>query len=250
MVSGSFKSQRTIMQLPDFIPSEVTFNNYASLVSPLYPYLATGIKNGLIVTTITSFLSLALGSLAAYGLSQFRYRGSNVILLAIMGTQIFPGVVLILAFYVFMKDLNLLNTYQSLIISYTSFTLPFTIWLLKGFFDGLPRELIDAVIVDGGSRLTALRYVALPLIAPGMMATFMFIFLVSWDEFLFSFTLTTTNDMRTMAPSLIMSFFNMYYYSWGPMMAASVAVSIPVFIMFLFLQRYLIQGLTAGAVKG
>ena len=149
-----------------------------------------------------------------------------------------------------MKELHLLNSYSGLIISYTSFTLPFAIWMLKGFFDGLPRELFDAVEIDGGTRLSALRYVALPLIAPGMMATFMFIFLVAWDEFLFSLTLTSTNEMRTMAPALIMTFFTRYNYRWGPMMAASVVVSIPVFAMFLFLQRYLIQGLTAGAVKG
>ena len=250
MVVGSFKSQRVIMDLPGFVPGEVTLDNYIALLSPLFPFLSTGIKNGLIVTITTSFLTLFLGSLAAYGLSQFRYRGSNVILLAIMATQIFPGVVLVLAFYIFIKELHLLNTHFALIISYTSFTLPFAIWLLKGFFDGLPEELIDAVQIDGGTRLSALRYVALPLIAPGMMATFMFVFLVAWDEFLFSLTLTTTNEMRTMAPALIMTFFTRYNYRWGPMMAACVVVSIPVFVMFLFLQRYLIQGLTAGAVKG
>jgi multiple sugar transport system permease protein len=250
MVAGSFKPQNYIMELPGIIPHSPTLANYTSLPSPLFPFLGIGLKNGLIVTLSTAVLSLFVSSLAAYGISQFRFRGNNLVLLGIMATQIFPGVVLVLAFYIFYAELHLLNTYQGLILAYTSFTIPFAVWLLKSFFDDLPVELIDAVQVDGGSRLQALRYVALPLVAPGLLATFMFVFLVAWDEFLFSLTLTTTNEMRTMAPALIMTFFMRYNYRWGPMMAASVVVGLPVLVMFFFLQRYLVKGLTTGAVKG
>lgn len=250
MVVGSFKTQATIMDLPGLWPTEITLSNYTQLLSPLYPFLVTGVKNGLIVTLATACVCLPISTLAAYGLSRFRFSGQHSILLGIMGTQIFPGVVLVLSFYIFYGELGWLNTYFGLVLAYTGFTIPFAVWLLKGFFDDLPEELIDAVLIDGGTRLTALRLVALPLIMPGVLATFMFIFLVSWDEFLYSLTLTTTNDMRTMAPAIIMTFYSRYNYRWGPMMAASIVVSIPVLVMFLFLQKYLIKGLTAGAVKG
>jgi multiple sugar transport system permease protein len=251
MLIGSLKQQVHIMELPGLAPSltELTLRNFIELNSPLYPFIATGIKNGLIVASATTVISLFLSSLAAYGLSQFRFKRQDIVLLAIMGTQIFPGIVLILAIYIFYKELHLLNTYIGLVLAYTSFTLPFAIWLLKGFFDSIPSELIDAAQIDGGSRLSTLWHVALPLIMPGLLATSMFIFLIAWDEFLYSLTLTTTNEMRTMAPSLVMTFFTRYNYRWGPMMAASTIVALPVFIMFIFLQKYLVEGLTLGAVK-
>jgi len=250
MIVGSFKTQRTILDLPGLVPTEATLSNYTGLLSPLYPFLGTGIRNGLIVALATSVLSMAIGSLAAYGLSQFRFKGRPVIFLAIMGTQIFPGVVLVLALFIFYGELGLLNQYVGLILAFTSFAVPFAVWLLKGFFDDLPPDLIDAVLVDGGSYLTALRRVAIPLIVPGMLAAFMFVFLLAWDEFLFSLTLTTTNDMRTVAPAIIMTFYTRYNYRWGPMMAASVVISIPILVMFAFLQKHLLRALTHGAVKG
>jgi len=169
--------------------------------------------------------------------------------MGVLATQMFPGVVLLIAFYLFMTRLGLLNTYYALILAFSSFGLPFSIWMMKGFFDTLPKELEDAFQIDGGSRLAFVWRIGVPLVLPGVMATFVYTWLISWDEFLFSLTLTNSQEMRTMPTALIMSFVGEFSYKWGEMMAAAVVVSIPVFLMFVFLQRYVVQGLTHGSVK-
>ncbi len=248
MVSTSLKPNDIIINLPpEWVPSKVTASHYTGLVEK--PLLWTGIRNGFIVSTSTALVCVILGSLAGYGVSRYPFRYSGLALVGVLATQMFPGVVLLISFYLFMTQLGLLNSYYALILAFSSFGLPFSIWMMKGFFDTLPKELEDAFQVDGGSRLSFIWRIGIPLVLPGVMATFVYTWLISWDEFLFSLTLTNSQEMRTMPTALIMSFVGEFSYKWGEMMAAAVVVSLPVFLMFVFLQRYVVQGLTHGAVK-
>ena len=248
MLSTSLKPNDIIINLPpEWVPSKITTSHYTNLAEK--PLLWAGIRNGFIVSTSTALVCVILGSLAGYGISRYPFRHSGLALMGVLATQMFPGVVLLISFYLFMTRLGLLNTYYALILAFSSFGLPFSIWMMKGFFDTLPKELEDAFQIDGGSRLAFVWRIGVPLVLPGVMATFVYTWLISWDEFLFSLTLTNSQEMRTMPTALIMSFVGEFSYKWGEMMAAAVVVSIPVFLMFVFLQRYVVQGLTHGSVK-
>lgn len=167
-----------------------------------------------------------------------------------LSAQMFPWALLLISLYIFYIKFRLLNTYFGLILAHTTFALPLTIWIIKGYFDTIPKELEESAYIDGCSRMRALVQVILPLAKPGVTAAGIYIFLFSWNDFLFGLTLTTQDTMRILSPGIVLQFVGEFEYRWVEMMASSLVVTLPIVILFLFFQKYFIQGLTAGAVKG
>lgn len=207
--------------------------------------------NSAIVAICATALALTLGTLAAYALARFRlpYRLDRKLALWILSTRMFPAIVTAVPVFLIMRDFGLLNTQLSLIIVYTGFNLPFALWMMRGFFAELPRELEEAAMVDGDSRLGALWRVVLPLVAPGLAATAVFCLIISWNEFLFALVLTQTDAAMTL-PVGIAGRVTQYGIEWGAMSAAAVVAMIPILIFALSVQKYLVRGLSLGAVKG
>jgi multiple sugar transport system permease protein len=204
-----------------------------------------------IVAVVSTICAISLGTLAAYALARFRLpRKLNTRLaLWILSTRMFPPIVTAVPLFLLMSDLRLLDTRVSLIIVYTAFNLPFVVWMMRGFFMEIPRDLEEAARVDGDSRLGALRRVILPLVTPGLAATAVFCLIISWNEFLFALTLTQTDAAMTL-PVGIAGRVTQYEIEWGVMSAAGVVAMIPILVFALAVQRYLVRGLSLGAVKG
>jgi multiple sugar transport system permease protein len=158
--------------------------------------------------------------------------------------------VLLVGIYILFRQLALLDTYLGLVLAFTSFSLPFCIWMMRGFFDTVPPELEQAAMVDGATRLQALLRVILPLVGPGVIAVGLYSFLNAWNNLLFALSLTSSQDMRTIPPGFLLTYVGEFQYLWADAMAGSVMVSLPMIAVFIFLQRYLVRGMTAGAVKG
>lgn len=204
-----------------------------------------------IVAIVSTFFALVIGTLAAYALTRFRlpYNLDRKLALWILSTRMFPAIVTAVPLFLMMRDLRLLNTKASLIIVYTAFNLPFVVWMMRGFFAEVPRDLEEAALVDGDSRLGALVRVVLPLVSPGLAATAVFCLIVSWNEFLFALVLTQTDAAMTL-PVGIAGRVTQYEIKWGVMSAAGVVAMMPILIFALAMQRYLVRGLSLGAVKG
>ncbi|MEO6392696.1 MAG: carbohydrate ABC transporter permease [Pyrinomonadaceae bacterium] len=204
-----------------------------------------------IVAVISTLCALIIGTLAAYGLARFRWprRMNTRLSLWILSTRMFPPIVTAIPLFLLMRDLFLLDTVLALVIAYTGFNLPFVVWMMRGFFMELPRELEEAALVDGDSRLGALWRVILPLAAPGLAATAVFCLIVCWNEFLFALILTQTDAAMTL-PVGIAGRVTQYEIQWGVMSAAGAVAMIPIMVFALSVQRYLVRGLSLGAVKG
>jgi multiple sugar transport system permease protein len=165
-------------------------------------------------------------------------------------TQMFPNVVLLISVFTLFKELRLLNTYPALILTYAGFALPFSIWMLKNYFDTLPIEMDQAAYIDGATHAQVLTRIVYPLTGPAILSVALFVFLVGWNELMFSLTLTSTDTMRTITAGLVVTYQGQYQVYWSEMMAASLLASLPIVLLFLLMQRYFIQGMTMGAVKG
>lgn len=204
-----------------------------------------------IVAVLSTVCAIVLGTLGAYALARFRlpHKLNTRLALWILSTRMFPPIVTAVPLFLLMRDVYLLNTMASLVIVYTAFNLPFVVWMMRGFFNEIPRDLEEAARVDGDSRLGALRRVLLPLVAPGLAATAVFCLIISWNEFLFALTLTQTDAAMTL-PVGIAGRVTQYEIKWGVMSAAGVVAMIPILVFALAVQRYLVRGLSLGAVKG
>ena len=250
LLSTSIKPQLEAFQNPPtWWPHMLTFYSYLILPADQQGFV-TYFKNSLIVSICTTFLTLLAATPAGYVLSRFRFRGARALLLVILATQMFPYVTILISLYTLFRQLNMLNTYPALVLSFTTFSLPFSIWMIKGFCDTLPTDLEDAARVDGLSRLGSLWAIVIPIIIPGVVAVGFFAFLNSWNELLFALTLTSSSDMRTIPPGFVLTYIGEFQDRWPDMMAASVVVSLPIVILFTLFQKQLVSGLTAGAVKG
>lgn len=254
MLSSAIKPIEDLFVIPpQWIPEHPTLSTVNSVIFGDYdrPSLFPAyFKNSAIVTLGTTLLSLTVATLAAYGLSRYPFRGSGGLMISILSSQMFPQGLLLISLYLTFQRTQMLNTYPALILANTTFAVPFSIWMLKGFFDTVPREIEDAALIDGCTRFSALTRVVLPIVTPGLIAAGIYTFLIAWDEYLFAATLTTKPDMRTLPPGIIQSFVGQFYLNWPNVMAASVLITIPVTILFILFQKYLVQGLTAGAIKG
>jgi multiple sugar transport system permease protein len=250
LISTSLKTALQVYQIPPrWIPSTLTFENYAKLFSGYVPF-PLYLRNSIIACIATALLATAGATIAGYALSRLTFPGKRPILLAILATQMFPHVLILISLYVMYRELHLMNTHVGLVIAFTTFAVPFSVWMMKGFFDSIPSEIEEAALIDGCTRLEALRRVVIPLVSPGLLAVGLFSFLDAWNNLLYPLTLATSNQVRTIPPGLLLSFLGQFKQDWGGMMAASVVVTIPTIMVFVFLQRYLVQGLTAGAIKG
>lgn len=232
---------------PRLFPSAVTLDAYRAIFdnAALFGYL----KNSIIVSVVTAVLSVVVSAYMGYSFSKFRYRGRRSLMYLVLSSQMFPQALLLVTLYSVFSAYGLLNTYAALVLSFTTFTLPLCVWMLKGFFDTIPDELVEAARVDGASRLRIIHSIVLPLAAPGLVAAGLFAFVRGWNDFIFALTLAGP-DKQTLPPGLVNTFVGEAATAWPELMAASLVVSLPVSIAFIALQRFLVGGLTAGAVKG
>lgn len=248
MVSTSFKTTEETYTVPlVWIPRYPTIKNFLYVVKRA-PFL-TYFRNSVVVAVSTTVIAIILASLAGYSFSRFKFLGGHTLLLIFLITQMFPGALLIIPLFQIIKALKLLNTLYALILSYITFSLPLCTWLMKGFFDQIPQELEEAAMIDGCSRVSAMVRVIFPLALPGVMAASIFSFIGAWDEFVFALIFTSTDKVRTL-PVGLQRFITAYEIYWNHLGAASVLTTIPVVILFLFIQRHMVKGLTAGSVKG
>jgi multiple sugar transport system permease protein len=228
-------------------PSRMTLANFDFvLLNSMFP---TFFLNSVIVSLGTAAVVTVLAAGAGYAFSRFRFRGRYALMFVLLLTQMFPLVMLIAPIYRLMAPLGLTDNLIGLIIVYTAFNTPFASFLMQSFFDGIPKDLEEAAMIDGCTRLMALRRVILPLTLPGLGATLGFVFTAAWSELLFALMLINSDSQKTFAVGLL-TFVTKFSVGWGQMMAASVLALIPAVLFFVFIQRYLVQGLTTGAVKG
>ncbi|NPV54102.1 MAG: carbohydrate ABC transporter permease [Firmicutes bacterium] len=247
MFSTSIKTlEETFSIPPRWIPLSPTLDNYINIWKN-YP-LARYFFNSIFVVSVSTIISLAFSCLAGYGVSRFRFAGKGAFLTFLLATQMFPSIMLLIPYFKLMRTFGLINTYTGLILVYISFTIPFCSWMMLGYFEGIPKELDDAALIDGCNRLRTFLSIILPLTLPGLVATAIYSFLVGWNEYMFALVLTTTTEMKTVAVG-IGELIGQYRIAWNDMMTVSILASIPLAIVFLFLQKYLINSLTAGAVK-
>src|SRR5713101_1425612 len=250
MLLTSLKDRQELYATPlQYLPVRPTFENYVDAwTSPVTPF-SRFFLNSLWVCSVTMVATTAVSVLAGYAIARFRFAGRDALLLIFLATQMFPSVLLIAPLLTQWRALGLVDTYQALIYSNFSFTVPFTVWMMVGYFSSIPRDLEESAMIDGCNHFGALCRIVLPLAAPGIAATAIFAFVVSWSELLFAISFTTETNMRTLSAGLLYMV-GQYEVQWGPLSAGVILSTVPVAVLFVFLQRHLIHGLTAGAVKG
>ncbi len=251
LVISSIASLRDLISKPlAWIPPHGTLERYVQLfIGADGSEFRMALRNSTIVSGLATLIALAVGTLGAYSLSRFRSRGRSGLLYLMLATYMTPPVAVLLPIYLLLSSLGLLNTTIGLALVYTSFLIPFLTWILKGFFDSIPFELEEAAMIDGASRLGALRSVVVPLSLPGVITAVLFGILLAWDEFLYALVFTSTTAAKTL-PVAISEFTARHAVDFGLMATGGIIASLPPVILALVLQKYLVAGLTAGGVKG
>ena len=248
MLSTALKPSGEIFATPPaLIPSHPTLENFRRLFADTK--FVTFFENSVVVAVATVLLTLTVASLGAYGLTRYRFRGRDTVAGLILLTYMFAPIMIIIPFYILVKQLGIVNTRLALVLSYTTFCLPFCLWVLRAFFSSIPLELEEAALVDGAHRGKAVWYVVLPLALPGLIAAAIFTFILAWNDFLFALVLITSEELKTL-PVGVNDLFNATIVDWGMIMAAGVMITIPTVLFFSAVQRYLVQGWGAGGVKG
>ncbi|MCJ2066732.1 carbohydrate ABC transporter permease [Methylobacterium sp. J-088] len=249
MLDTAFKPAAEVFSTaPTLWIASPTFSNFRAVVleSPFLIYFG----NSLIVAGVSTILTVSLSVFASYAMSRWSYLSvTQIVTGGLIVSQMIPGVLLLIPLYVLIRNMGLLSTYAALVIVYCTFMVPLASFMLKGFFDAVPRELEEAAAMDGCSRLGFILRILLPVTLPGLMATAVFAFIAAWNEFMFGYVLINDDARRTLTPG-IMLFKGSHQTDWGSLTAASVLAAVPVALGFVYVQRFLITGLTAGAVKG
>jgi multiple sugar transport system permease protein len=246
MLLTSIKPDNIVASMPPVWVFAPTLQHYSALFTS--PDFQRYLMNTLIVASVTSVMATVFGFLSAYSFTRFRYRGSMFLPLFYLVVRMVPRISLVLPFYVILSQIQMLNTKTALILSYTTFALPFGIWMMIGFLKELPIDLEEAAAVDGCNRWQILTKVVIPLAAPGIATTAIFAFLLGWNEFLFSLILAGP-ESRTL-PVMVAGFETDRGIRWGELSSAAISIMLPVVMVALFLQRHIVKGLTMGAVKG
>ncbi len=247
-ISTSLKTEVDIYSLtPSFIPRPFTLENYKAVIhnKTMMEYF----RNTVIVAAISTVISLTVGVFAAYGFSRYKFPGKTSLLYSILFTRLLPRVCLLVPFYVTLSHLHMINTYQGLVLVYLIVGMPVTVWLLKGYIDALPYEIEEAAVMDGCGPLQILFKIVVPILAPAISSTGMYAFILAWNEFLFPLLIAKDSSTRPISVGLAF-YIDEIGVKWGPMMAASVMMSIPAILVFSFAQKYIVKGLSEGAVKG
>lgn len=251
MVSSALKPLQDVQDSFTWIPSAPTYQAFVDMWSTVP--LGTYLLNSVIVSSVAALFSVAIAVFAAFAISRYRFRGRSVFSVAVLSTQMFPGILFLLPLFLIYVNLGtasgveLYQTRLGLVITYLTFSLPFSIWMLVGYFDSIPRGLDEAAQVDGAGSMRTLFTVILPTAVPGIVAVTVYAFMTAWGEVLFA-SIMTDQDSRTLAVGL-QAYSTQFQVYWNQVMAASLVVSVPVVAGFLALQRYFVAGLTAGAVK-
>ncbi len=242
----SLKPEAELLRLPPLLPTRLTVVHYRAVFEQ--SALPRALLNSLGIGVMTTALALVLGLPAAYALARLPVAGRRVLLLGIVASTAFPQIATVSPLYLLVRALGLRDTWTALVLAHTSFTLPLTIWLLAGFIRDIPFALEESAAVDGAGTLATLRWVIGPLVAPGVASAALLAFLFSWNEFLFAYTFTASEASRTVPVALAL-FPGVFEIPWGDIAAASMLASVPTVLIVIGLQRYLIDGLVAGAVK-
>jgi multiple sugar transport system permease protein len=251
---SSISTQSELLSAPvHWIPQNPTFDRYRQI------FFATGsdaaavfrqaMFNSLVIASAVTTICVGLGSLAAYSFARMRFGGQSSLMYLMLFSYMLPPIMIMVPLYTIMRDLKLMDTLQGLILVYSALIMPFAVWIMRGYFLTIPRDLEDAAMIDGCTRLSALFQVVLPLSAPGLVATSLFCFLASWEEFLLALVFTSSPNAKTI-PVAIAEFTGRHAIDYGMMATGGVIAAIPPILIALVFQRYLINGLTSGAVKG
>ena len=248
MLATSLKPSAEIFATPPrLVPAHPTLENFARLFGETA--FLTFFRNSAVVSLATVAVTLSVSALGAYGLTRFAFAGREKVAGLILTTYMFAPVMIIIPFYILVKHLGIVNTRLALVLSYTTFCLPFCLWLLRAFFESIPLELEEAAMVDGAGRARAVWHVVLPLALPGLIAAAIFTFILAYNDFLFALVLITSEELKTL-PVGVNDLFNATIVDWGMIMAAGVMITLPAVLFFAGVQRYLVQGWGAGGVKG
>ena len=248
MVNTSLKPASEIfLSPPTFVSPNWSFDAYTTVLTqrPFARYFF----NSLVVTLGTTVLSVTLAAFAAYGFTRFFPRGATPFVIFLLFTKMLPETLLIIPYFQLMSDLGLLNSYLALVLAYSSFALPFSVWMLIGFFRSIPRAIDEAAIMDGASYLQTFVRVILPLAKPGLVAVALFTFLIAWNSYLWALVLTTDSTMHVLSVG-VANMVGEYRVQWNELMAAAVIAALPVMVLFSLLEKHLINAITSGAVKG
>ncbi|MBO8163565.1 MAG: carbohydrate ABC transporter permease [Brevibacillus sp.] len=250
ILSTSFKPRAEVFSTElDFLPKTFTWENYVHVLTRSDGIFWQWMGNSLLVAVFTALIGLALSTTAAYALSRFRFAGRGAFHYGIFLTQMFPGALLIVPLYKLVDSLGLLNHYLGLILAYCTVAVPFSVMMLKSFFDTIPYELEEAARVDGLSHFGTFYRVVLPLSLPGITVTAFYSFITAWNEFLIALTFMSDQNMYTL-PIGLQQFVNQFNTDWHYMAAGAIIVTLPILLVFLIAQRYIISGLTSGGTKG
>jgi multiple sugar transport system permease protein len=241
---ASVKSHVDVYQLKLFFTP--TLENFGTVFEAPY-YLGRKLLNSTIVAAVTVLFAIPIATMAAYSFSRFRLRGESAMLVTILATQFVPAVVIILPFFVMFRDLSLLDTRIGLILVNLAIVMPFAIWMIKGFIDGIPLDTEEAALVDGSSRVQVIRNIVLPMAAPGLLTAGIFCFIIAWNEFLFALILTNRNAVTL--PIGLALFKAEEGDLWNLLSAAGIIIMVPMFILALIIRKYFVQGMTMGAVR-
>jgi multiple sugar transport system permease protein len=252
MLLTSVKTQFAAMQYPpQWWPAEPTLENYTKLLNPANPVGNDFLRymwNSFYVSVATTILGVGVAVPAAYAFSRFRFPGRTFLFFAVLLRNMFPAVVFLMPLFILMRWLGLVGSHGSLILTYLTFGLPLSIWLLKGFYDNIPIQLEQAARIDGATRFQAFFLIVLPLSTPGIIATSIFSFIGAWNEYVYAVTFLNKKEQLTL-PVGIQRFFAEFATDWPGLMAATFLMSVPVVVLFLVLQKYFVRALTEGAVK-
>ena len=247
IISSAFKSPQEIIQKNStIIPRSFTFEHFEKILfsSDFLIYL----KNSLIVSFFSMFIAVILSIFAAYGLHKLKFYGNKLVERSLLVTYAFPGVILLIPMYLMLGKMGFLNSYFALILINVTFSTPFAVWMLKAFFKTIPYDIEEAAMIDGASKMTILLKIIFPLALPGIASVSIFCFIISWTEYMFASIMISGDDLKTL-PVGLASIVGQYQIDWGFLLAGATLASLPVIILFVFVGKYFVSGLTDGAVK-
>jgi ABC-type glycerol-3-phosphate transport system permease component len=246
-IGSAFKPDNEIMTSLSLLPHHPTLEHFKVVLQQTQ--FGVWFRNSLMVSLGTTVCSVVVGSLAGYAMSRWRFRGRSLYGNTLLVVQMFPAVMLAIPLYLLLTRYHLIDTLWALLVTYLTFALAFSVWMLKGYFDGIPREIEEAALIDGANRVQAMWHVIIPIAGPGVVTVAVFSFLLSWNEFFFAYVFLASPSKFTLSLGMY-SFIQQFTTQWGNIMAAGTLATLPVLVFFFLLQRALTRGLVAGATKG